>query len=111
MLSPLFYCLVLLFLSLFVRISFTKCRFASLSNLFRFIAVPTFLWHLFGCLVHCLPVGYLRVSLGFAMVTIFCGPDGEVQVFYDPLPTSFVYFLHYNFHFGCIVGERPGFFL
>ena len=71
LLCNLFYCLVLLFLSSFVRFYFAKCRVASPSNPFRFLTVPTFLWHPFGCLVHCLLVGYLRVSLGFALLTTF----------------------------------------
>jgi hypothetical protein len=105
LLCTLFYCLVLLFLSLFVRFYFAKCRVASPSNPFRLLTVPIFLWHPFGCLDHCLPVGHLRVSLGFALLTAFCGPVGEARVIYDPLPTIYVYFLHCNFRFGCIVGE------
>jgi hypothetical protein len=88
-----------------VRFYFAKCWVASPSNPFRLLTVPIFLWHPFGCLDHCLPVGHLRVSLGFALLIAFCGPVGEAQVIYDPLPTIFVYFLHCNFHFGCIVGE------
>ena len=105
MLCNLFYCLVLLFVSLFVRFSFAKCRVASPSISFQFLTVPTFLWHPFGCHVHCLPMGYLRVSLGFALLTAFCSLAGEARVIYDPLPTIFMYFLHNNFRFGCIVGE------
>jgi hypothetical protein len=72
-----------------------------ISNAFSvFLPLASF-WMSCSLLVH----KYFWVFLGFAFVTAFSGPIGEVRVIYDPLSTICVCFLYCAFRFGCIVGK------
>ena len=64
----LYFYLVLLSLGLSGRILVAKNWFASLIDSSQKLSVPFFIRHPFGCLVQCLFVGYLLVSLGLAVL-------------------------------------------
>jgi hypothetical protein len=100
------YALVLLYLGIVYEESCCHILvFASLTNPTWKSSVPSFHRHPFGCLVRCLLMGYLWVSMGFEYLTTFSGTFREARVIFDPLPTICVSFLHCNFCFGCFVRE------